>query len=371
MNVIIPRQKLLMGPGPSNTDPRVLRAISQPTLGHLDPDFVSIMDQTTELLRFVFDTKNRLTIPVSGTGSAGMEAALMNTIEPGDKVIVCVAGVFGERMIDIAERVGAVVDRVSAPWGQPIDPDSVKEAIKGNPDAKLLCIVHAETSTGVLQPLKDIVEMAHEAGLRVVVDAVTSLGGVPVPVDELDLDFVYSGTQKCLNCPPGLSPITVNESTASFIRERKTKCLSWYLDLGMIQRYWGSERLYHHTAPVNMIYGLHEALKAIKEEGLKESFARHKSAQKHLLESLKEIGIKPVVKEHYRLPSLTTLWVPENVDEGLVRKRLLEEFNIEIGAGLGAFKGKVWRIGLMGSNATKANVVFLTGALKHILQTNI
>lgn len=367
MNQILPKQKLLLGPGPSNTDPRVLRALSQPTLGHLDPDFVAIMDQTTELLRYVFNTKNKLTIPVSGTGSAGMEAALANTIEPGDKVIVCAAGVFGERMVDVAGRAGAVVCKVEAPWGRPIEPDDVQKALKENPNAKLLSIVHAETSTGVLQPLDEIVKMAHEKGLRVVVDAVTSLGGVDVPVDRLNLDFVYSGTQKCLNCPPGLSPVTVNESTANFIRDRESKCVSWYLDLGMIQRYWGSERFYHHTAPINMIYALHEALKAIKEEGLEARFARHSKTQQYLLECLAEIGVEPVVDERYRLPSLTTVWAPEGVDEAAARKRLLDEFNIEIGAGLGAFKGKVWRIGLMGVNSTKANVVFLMGALKNIL----
>jgi alanine-glyoxylate transaminase/serine-glyoxylate transaminase/serine-pyruvate transaminase len=243
----------------------------------------------------------------------------------------------------------------------------VQKALKENPDAKLLSIVHAETSTGVLQPLDDIVKMAHEKGLRVVVDAVTSLGGVEVPVDRLNLDFVYSGTQKCLNCPPGLSPVTVNESTANFIRDRESKCVSWYLDLGMIQRYWGSERFYHHTAPINMIYALHEALRAIEEEGLEARFARHSKTQQYLLECLAEIGVEPVVDERYRLPSLTTVWAPEGVDEAAARKRLLDEFNIEIGAGLGAFKGKVWRIGLMGVNSTKANVVFLMGALKNIL----
>ncbi len=367
LNQRAPKSKLLLGPGPSNSDPRVLRALSEPTLGHLDPDFVAIMDETTELLRYVFNTKNRLTVPISGTGSAGMETAIVNTVEPGDKVIICVAGVFGERMVDVAERAGATVVRVDTPWGEPVDPEDAGKAIRRNPDAKLLGIVHAETSTGVLQPLDDIVNLAHEKGMRVVVDAVTSLGGVEVPVDRLNLDFVYSGTQKCLSCPPGLAPVTANEATADFIKNRKTKCQSWYLDLSMIQRYWGSERFYHHTAPVNMIYALNESLRIIKEEGLEARYERHRATQKFLIEALGAIGIKPVVNEPYRLPSLTTVWTPEGVDEAKVRKRLLDEFNIEIGAGLGVFKGKVWRIGLMGTNSKRTNVVFLLAALKDIL----
>lgn len=362
-----PKAKLLLGPGPSNTDPRVLRALSEPTLGHLDPEFVAIMDETTELLRYVFNTKNLLTIPISGTGSAGMEAALVNSVEPGDKAIICTCGVFGERMVDVAERAGAQVIKVESPWGEPIDPEDVKKAIRKNPDAKIVGIVHAETSTGVLQPLDEIAGMAHEAGMRIVVDAVTSLGGVDVPVDRLGLDFVYSGTQKCLNCPPGLAPITLGERAVAFVKERKSKCRSWYLDLGMIQRYWGSERFYHHTAPINMIYALNEALRIIKEEGLEARIARHKAAQEALISGLEAMGLKPVVNEPYRLPSLTTVYVPEGVNEAAVRKQLLDEFGIEIGAGLGVFKGKIWRFGMMGSNANRANAIRLLGALKDIL----
>ncbi len=367
MKLRAPKAKLLLGPGPSNSDPRVLRAMSEPTLGHLDPDFVAIMDETTELLKYVFNTKNSLTIPISGTGSAGMEAALVNTVEPGDKVIICVAGVFGERMVDVAERAGATVVRVDTPWGEPVDPEDVAKAIRRNPGAKLLGIVHAETSTGVLQPLDDIARLARENGMRIVVDAVTSLGGMDVPVDRLNLDFVYSGTQKCLSCPPGLAPITVNSATAEFIKNRETKCRSWYLDLGMIQRYWGSERFYHHTAPINMIYALNESLRIIKEEGLEARYQRHADTQQFLIESLAPLGIKPVVNQPFRLPSLTTVWTPEGVDEASVRKRLLDEYNIEIGAGLGVFKGKIWRIGLMGTNSRKSNVVFFLAALKEIL----
>jgi len=362
-----PKAKLLLGPGPSNSDPRVLRALSEPTLGHLDPDFVAIMDETTELLRYVFGTENKLTIPISGTGSAGMETALVNSVEHGDKAIICVAGVFGERMVDVAERAGAQVVRVDAPWGQPVDPEDVEKAVKANPDAKIIGVVHAETSTGVLQPLEDIVRIGHDHGMRVVVDAVTSLGGVEVPVDRLGLDFVYSGTQKCLSCPPGLAPITVNEKGLKFILDRKTKCQSWYLDLGMIQRYWGSERFYHHTAPVNMIYALNEALRIIKEEGLENRWARHRKNQSALIAGLEAMGMKLVVEPEYRLPSLTTVFIPEGADDATIRKRLLTEFNIEIGSGLGVFKGKIWRIGLMGSNSTKASVLALLAALEDLL----
>lgn len=367
MNARNPKSKLLLGPGPSNADPRVLRALSEPILGHLDPDFAAIMDETTELLRWVFGTNNQLTIPISGTGSAGQETAIVNSVEHGDKAIICVAGVFGERMVDMAQRAGAAVIRVDAPWGQPVGPDDVRKAVKENPDAKIVGIVHAETSTGVLQPLEEIAGIAHENGMRIVVDAVTSLGGVEVPVDKLGLDFVYSGTQKCLSCPPGLAPITVGERGLEFIRNRKTKCQSWYLDLSMISRYWGGERFYHHTAPVNMIYAFNEALRIIKEEGLETRWARHWLNQKALVAGLEAMGMKLVVKPEYRLPSLTTVYFPEGVEDALVRKRLLDEFNIEIGAGLGVFKGKVWRIGLMGTNAVKASVLMFFAALEDIL----
>jgi alanine-glyoxylate transaminase/serine-glyoxylate transaminase/serine-pyruvate transaminase len=363
-----PKPKLLLGPGPSNPDPRVLRALSEPTLGHLDPDFVAIMDDTTDLLRYVFSTKNPLTIPVSGTGMAGMETAMVNSVEPGEKAIICAAGVFGDRMVEVAERAGAQVVKVEAPWGEPIDPEDVKKAIRKNPDAKIVGIVHGETSTGVLQPLDEIALAAHEAGMRIVVDTVASLGGVEVPTDRLGLDFVYSGSQKCLSCPPGLAPITLSEKAVSFIQDRKTKCRSWYLDLGMIKRYWSSERFYHHTGPINMIYALNEALRIVKEEGLEARFARHKAAQEVLISGLSGLGLKPVVNEPYRLPTLTTVYVPEGVQEAEVRRQLLDEFGIEIAGGLGVFKGKIWRIGLMGTNATRANVVRLLGALREVLK---
>lgn len=361
------RSKLLLGPGPSNPDPRVLRALSEPTIGHLDPDFARVMDETTELLRYVFCTKNRLTIPVSGTGSAGMETALVNMIESGDTAIICVAGVFGERMVDVATRAGARVVRVDTPWGEPVYPDDVRKAVKENPQAKIVGIVHAETSTGVLQPLDEISSIVHEAGMKLIVDAVTSLGGVKVPVDELKLDFVYSGTQKCLSCPPGLAPVTVNEDAVTAIKSRETRCQSWYLDLSMIERYWGSERFYHHTAPVNMIYALNEALRIIKEEGLEARWERHRTNQLALAAGLGALGLKLVVKPEYRLPSLTTVFLPDGLDDVRARGRLLDEFGIEVGGGLGQFKGKVWRIGLMGTNSTRAVVHTLLAAVECVL----
>ncbi len=369
MNARNPKLKLLLGPGPSNADPRVLRALSEPTLGHLDPDFMEIMDETTQLLRYVFGTKNQLTIPISGTGSAGMETAIVNSLEPGDKAIICIAGVFGERMADVTQRVGATVVRVDAPWGKPVNADDVRKAVKENPDAKIIGIVHAETSTGVLQPLEEITQIAHQNGMRIVVDAVTSLGGVEVPVDKLGLDFVFSGTQKCLSCPPGLAPVTVGDKALEFIKNRETKCQSWYLDLSMIARYWGGERFYHHTAPVNMMYAFNEALRIIKEEGLEARWARHRLNQKALVAGLEAMGMKLVVEPEYRLPSLTTVYFPEGVEDAPARKMLLDEFGIEIGSGLGVFKGKVWRIGLMGTNSTKGNVLKLFAALEDVLVT--
>ncbi len=362
-----PKHKLLLGAGPSNSDPRALRAMIEPTLGHLDPDFLAIMDETADLLRYVFDTKNRLTLVMPATGTGGMETAVVNSLERGDKMLVCVAGTFGDRMAQVAERAGAEVVRLDSQWGRPVDPDDVRKLVKSNPDAKVLGIVHAETSTGVLQPMDDIADIAHENGLRMVVDAVTSLGGMDVPVDRLDLDFVYSGSQKCLSSVPGMAPITVNERAASFIADRRSKCQSWYLDLGLIQKYWGSERFYHHTAPSNMIYSLNESLRIIKEEGLEARYARHLESQKVLIEGLEAMGLKPVVDPEYRLPALTTVYIPEGVEEAAVRRRLLNEFNIEISGGLGEFKGKIWRIGLMGTNSTRANVIYLLSALRDIL----
>lgn len=362
-----PSRRLLLGPGPSPVDPRVLRALSEPTLGHLDPDFLNIMTETMEMLRYVFETKNMLTVPMSGTGSAGMETALVNMLEPGDKAVVCAAGVFGQRLVDIAGRCGAEVFEVTAPWGQPIDPADVRRAIAAAGNPRVVAIVHAETSTGVLQPLTEIVKMSHKAGAFIVVDAVTSLGGVPVRTDELGLDFVYSGTQKCLNCPPGLAPITVSERAAAFIRTRKSKVQSWYLDLSMIQRYWTQERFYHHTAPINMVYALHEALRIVCEQGLTALWNRHAENAALLVSGMESMGLTPLVAPEYRLAPLTTIRVPDGVNEAEVRRRLLTEYDIEIGGGLGDLKGKVWRIGLMGYGSSRQNITLLLSAIKDIL----
>ncbi|MDH7568037.1 MAG: alanine--glyoxylate aminotransferase family protein [Armatimonadota bacterium] len=363
---LCPPERLLLGPGPSNVDPRVLRALSTPLLGHLDPAFLAIMDETMELLRTVFQTRNRFTIPVSGTGSAGMEAALVNVLEPGDTAVVCVNGVFGERMCDVAARCGAEVTRVDAEWGRAIDPGAVASALRGK-RPKVVAVVHAETSTGVLQPVAEIGALARQAGALFLVDTVTSLGGVPVCVDQWGADVVYSGTQKCLSCPPGLAPITFSERALEVVRARKTKVQSWYLDMTMIEKYWSGERLYHHTAPISMNYALREALRIVHEEGLEARFQRHRRNQEALLAGLEGMGLSLFADPAHRLPSLTTVWVPEGVEDGVVRKRLLDEFHIEIGGGLGPVKGKIWRIGLMGYASRPASVLAVLSALERIL----
>ncbi|NMD17218.1 MAG: alanine--glyoxylate aminotransferase family protein [Synergistaceae bacterium] len=360
-------EKILLGPGPTPVEGRILRAMAEPTLGHLDRDFVAIMDETRDLLRMVFQTGNDLTVAMSGTGSAGMEPACVNMIERGDKAIICSHGVFGSRMQDVAGRCGAEVVEVNAPMGRPIDPGDVERAVKANPDAKFLGIVHAETSTGVLQPLDEIANLAHMAGMFMIVDAVTSLGGMEVPVDRLGLDMVYSGSQKCLGCPPGLAPVTVGPRAVEHIKGRKTKVQSWYLDLTMIMRYWGQERFYHHTAPVNMIYGLNEGLRVIAEEGLEARFARHRKNAESLWAGLEALGLELLVEPAYRLPSLTSVRMPVGVDEAVVRGRLMEEYSIEVGSGLGDLKGKIIRIGLMGSGSSRKNVVLLLSALGAVL----
>lgn len=358
-----PGYRLLMGPGPVETSPRVLRAMSSNMLGHLDPQFMEIMNETMELLRFTFQTGNELTLPMSGTGSAGMETVLVNLLEPGDKAVICVKGVFGQRLRDIAGRCGAQVISVEAPWGTAIEPAQVKKALAEVGGAKLVAIVHAETSTGVLQPLEEISQIAREYGALMVVDAVTSLGGVELKVDEWGIDACYSGTQKALSCPPGLSPVTLNEQARAIIGKRKNKVQSWYLDLSMIQNYWGKERVYHHTAPINMIYGLREALLIIKEEGLEPRFARHKLNSQAFIKGIEAMGLNMVVAEGYRLPTLNTVKIPAGVDDAGVRKFLLEKYGIEIGGGLGDFKGKAWRVGLMGESSKRAYVLLLLTAL--------
>ncbi len=362
-----PQEVLLLGPGPSPVHPRILEAMSQHTLGHLDPDFFEIADQTNSLLRYVFETDNQITFPVSGTGSAGMEAALVNVVEPGDRVLIGVNGVFGQRMSDVASRCGAEVIEVEAEWGRPVEPESLEKALSGKKDVKLIGIIHAETSTGARQPLEPVVDLARKYGALLLVDAVTSLGGLRVSVDSRGLDIVYSGNQKCLGAPPGLAPVTFGERALEKFQARKSKVQSWYLDLSFLTRYWGQERFYHHTAPINMIYALYEALSLIKEEGLEKRFARHSQNSKALIAGLQALGIKPVVDEEHRLPSLNAIWIPENIDDQDVRSRLRKDYLIEIGGGLGPFKGKVWRIGLMGHGSNRGNVDRLLEALSEVL----
>jgi alanine-glyoxylate transaminase/serine-glyoxylate transaminase/serine-pyruvate transaminase len=361
---LTPGYRLLMGPGPSEVNPRVLRAMSTELLGHLDPEFLEIMNQTMDLLRYVFQTENKLTIPMSGTGSAGMETIMANLLEPGDKAIICINGVFGQRMRDVAARCGAEVISVKAPWGDVIQPEQVSGTLKKVGKVKLIGIVHAETSTGVIQPLKEISRIAKQHDCLFVVDAVTSLGGIQLKVDEWGIDACYSGTQKALSCPPGLAPVTLSEKAIEVLNKRKNKVQSWYLDLTMIQNYWGKERFYHHTAPINMIYGLREALMIINEEGLEQRIARHELNSNALVAGLEAMGLEMVVKEkQHRLTTLTAVRAPKNVDDVKVRKYLLEKYGIEIGDGLGEFEGRVWRIGLMGEGSRQRNVLLLLVAL--------
>ena len=361
-----PGIRTLMGPGPSDADPRVLRAMATPLVGHLDPDFLKIMNETQELLRFVMQTGNRFTIAVSGTGSSGMETCLCNVIEEGDEIVVCVNGVFGERMSDIVERCRGKLTRVDAAWGETVDPDAVAAALKGR-NVKAVAIVHAETSTGVLQPLEEISRIAHDAGALLVVDTVTSLGGTRVALDEWGVDMCYSGTQKCLSVPPGLAPVSFNDRAMAAVRGRKRKVQSWYLDMSMVERYWGEERAYHHTAPISMIYALHEGLRIIQEEGLEARFARHARNHNVLKAGLAALGVEYIPKEGERLPMLNAVHIPDGIEDARVRKRLLSEYGIEIGGGLGKFKGKAWRIGLMGHSCTERNVLLFLAALERIL----
>jgi alanine-glyoxylate transaminase/serine-glyoxylate transaminase/serine-pyruvate transaminase len=365
-----PGKRVLLGPGPSDVHPRVLKAMSTPLVGHLDPDFLTIMNETREMLKEVFRTKNELTIALSGTGSAGMEASLVNLLEPGDKAVVCIHGLFAERMVDIVKRCGAEPVIVQAEWGTIVEPEQVKKVLEKTDKVKLLAIVHAETSTGVRQPLEEISRLAKEAGALFVVDAVTSLAGILVETDRWNIDAIYSGTQKCLSCPPGLSPVSFNETAIHSIAQRTTSIQSWYLDMQMLQSYWGKERFYHHTAPINMVYGLREALRLVLEEGLEERFARHQLHSKALVAGLEAMGLRMIAPPEYRLPELNAVYIPEGIDDVTVRKALLNEYGIEIGGGLGKFKGKAWRIGLMGYSSSRANVMLFLSALENILSAN-
>jgi len=365
---INPGQRVLMGPGPSDVPPRVLQALSAPCIGHLDPYFLSAMDETQCLLRYLFQTENQLTIPVSGTGSAGMETCLVNLIEPGDEVVVCVNGVFGTRMSDIVGRIGGRLIRVDGQWGRAIDPEAVREAVQAA-SPKVLAVVHAETSTGVCQPLEDLAHLAQQAEALFLVDTVTSLGGMDVAVDKTGIDAAYSGAQKCLSCPPGLAPISLSPSAVEAIERRKSPVVSWYLDMGMVRNYWGGERKYHHTAPINMIYALREALRIIAEEGLEDRWARHQLNHRALVAGLEAMGLRMLVPEAERLPMLNAICIPEGADGGKVRGALLKQFGIEIGGGLGELAGKVWRVGLMGHACRPKNVFLFLAALETILQT--
>jgi alanine-glyoxylate transaminase / serine-glyoxylate transaminase / serine-pyruvate transaminase len=363
-----PAERILLGPGPSTVSQRVLRALAAPTLGHLDPQYITIMDETCELLRQVFRTKNPLTFPVSGTGMAGMECIATNLIEPGDEVIVCVNGVFGTRMKDVMERCGATVHALEAAWGDIFTLEQIKAALDQHPRAKLLGIVHAETSTGAHQPLAGLADLVHGRGALLVVDTVTSLGGHDVRVDEWGIDACYSGTQKCLSCPPGLAPVTFGERALARMDARKTKVQSWYLDVSMLRKYYiagSGGRFYHHTAPINMTYALREALAIILEEGLDHRIARHHQMHLRLRKGLEAMGLSYVPK--HSLHTLNCINIPAGADDATVRRRLLEEYSIEIGAGLGPMAGKAWRIGLMGHSATVRNVDLVLTALRAVL----
>ena len=362
-----PGERVLMGPGPSDVPVRILQAMSAPCIGHLDPVFLSIMDETQRLLRFLFQTENALTIPVSGTGSAGMETCFVNLVESGDEVVVCVNGVFGTRMCDIVKRLGAKLIRVDAEWGKTIDPNSVREALKGK-NPKALAVVHAETSTGVLQPLEDLSSIAKESGALFLVDMVTSLAGIEVALDRMGIDAAYSGTQKCMSCPPGLSPVSFSSAAMEALKNRKSPVVSWYLDMSMVSSYWGADRKYHHTAPINMIYGLREALRIIAEEGLEARFARHMLNHRALVAGVEAMGLSMLVAEGERLPMLNAIRIPEGTDDLKVRKALLNDFGMEIGGGLGDLAGKVWRVGLMGHASRRRNVFLFLSALETILK---
>lgn len=362
-----PIPRILMGPGPSDTHPRVLKAMATPLIGHLDPQFLEVMDDIKVMTQLTFQTQNQLTFVVSAPGSAGMETCLVNLLEPGDEALVCVNGVFGNRMSDIVERCGARLIRVDAPWGESIDPEMVREALKTcNP--KIVAIVHAETSTGVLQPLEEISKITHNAGALFVVDAVTSYCGTELKVDEWGIDAIYSGSQKCLSAPPGLSPISFSKRAVEALDNRKSKVQSWFLDLTMVKNYWaGAKRAYHHTGPVSAMFALREALRLVLEEGLQARFDRHQKNHQLLKVGLEEMRFEFLVKEGFRLPMLNAVKLPAGLDDATVRSQLLNEFNIEVGGGLGNFAGKIWRVGLMGNSSSANHVNVLLGALKEII----
>lgn len=369
-NTFIPPVRTLMGPGPSDVDPRILNSLSRPTLGHLDPAFIQLMDEVKSLLQFAFKTDNQLTMPVSAPGSAGMESVFVNLLEPGDKVIVCQNGVFGGRMQQNVLRCGATAVMVQDTWGKQTDLHKVEDALKANPDAKAVAFVHAETSTGVRNDAKAICELAKRYDCLTIVDAVTSLGGIELDVDGWNIDAIYSGTQKCLSCVPGLSPVSFSPAAVEVIKNRKTPVQSWFLDMDLVMGYWGNggKRAYHHTAPVNSLYALHESLRILHNEGLEQAWKRHADMHQALKTGLESIGLEFVVDEAYRLPQLNMVSIPNGVDDAQVRSQLLNEFGLEIGAGLGELAGKVWRIGLMGYGSNKKNVDYCVSSLTRMLR---
>jgi alanine-glyoxylate transaminase/serine-glyoxylate transaminase/serine-pyruvate transaminase len=364
-----PPVRTLMGPGPSDVNPRILEAMSRPTIGHLDPVFVDMMEQMKELLRYAFQTSNELTMPVSAPGSAGMETCFVNLVQPGDTVVVCQNGVFGGRMKENVERCGATAVMVQDDWGVAVDPNKVEDALKASPAASVLAFVHAETSTGAISDAKTLAALGHRHDCAVIADTVTSLAGSPLKVDEWGLDAVYSGTQKCLSCTPGLSPVTFSQRALDIVTNRKHPVQSWFMDLNLVLGYWGGggKRAYHHTAPINALYGLHEALVILQEEGIENSWARHQKNHDALRAGFEAMGLSFVVPEDQRLPQLNAVSVPDGVAEAAVRTALLNEYNLEIGAGLGAMAGKIWRVGLMGYASNRTNVLFCLGALDAVL----
>ena len=363
-----PPPRVLLGPGPSAVSARVLSAMAKPIMGYLDPEFINLMDSVADMLRQVFGAREGFTLPVSGTGSAGMEAGLANLLEPGDLAVVAAHGFFGDRLTEIAARQGATVAQVTTDWGSVIDPQAVEEELNKHPKVKLLAVVHAETSTGVLQPLRELSDLAHSHDALFLVDAVTSLGGNPVNVDEMDIDYCYSATQKCLGAPPGLSPVILSDQASRVIEERTEPPRSWYLDLGLLQRYWaGGTRVYHHTAPTTMIYALREALRMVLEEGLENRYARHQRNGRAFRSGLEALGMQMLVPEVRCTYQLVSVLVPDGVDDVALRGRLLRDYNVEIGGGLGQLRGKIWRVGLMGESSTAANVLLLLAALEELL----
>ena len=370
LSTFIPPERTLMGPGPSDVNPRILNAMARPTLGHLDPLFIELMDQTKQLLQYAFKTENALTMPISAPGSAGMEACFVNLVEPGDKVLVCINGVFGMRMVENVERCGGVAITVNNTWGEQTDLNAVEDALKADPAIKVLAFVHAETSTGVRNEAQALCALAKQYDCLSIVDAVTSLGGIELDVDGWEIDAIYSGSQKCLSCVPGTSPVSFSERAVNVIQNRKTKVQSWFLDMNLIVGYWGqgAKRAYHHTAPVNSMYAMYEALLILREEGLENAWKRHANGHAKLAAGLHDLGLDLTVDSNYRLPQLNVVKIPEGIDDASVRKQLLEDFNLEIGAGLGEHAGKVWRIGLMGYACKPRNIDHCLAALRTVLK---